>query len=167
MNPDQLWETTMNAETRTLLKVQQTNTAAEEIFSTLMGENVESRRKFIRRKRTGSREFGYLICLKKRCSVTSLGCEILTVKRCWKCSQGIHLELLGMYLSGNVFVGRGFSRDVKDPINGALALREVQMWEGSHGGYIKRVPAHNDRYLAEASALHQHGPGKHRCGTDY
>ena len=48
MNPEQLWETTMNAETRTLLKVRLDDaTAAEEIFSTLMGENVESRRKCI------------------------------------------------------------------------------------------------------------------------
>ncbi|HVB59042.1 MAG TPA: DNA topoisomerase (ATP-hydrolyzing) subunit B [Candidatus Acidoferrales bacterium] len=48
MNPGQLWATTMNAETRTLLKVRlEDAVAAEEIFATLMGENVEERRKFI------------------------------------------------------------------------------------------------------------------------
>ena len=48
MNPEQLWATTMNAETRTLLQVRlEDAVAAEEIFSTLMGENVEERRKFI------------------------------------------------------------------------------------------------------------------------
>jgi DNA gyrase subunit B len=48
MNAEQLWSTTMNAETRTLLKVDlQDLTETETIFSTLMGEDVESRRKFI------------------------------------------------------------------------------------------------------------------------
>ncbi|MGI8743460.1 MAG: DNA topoisomerase (ATP-hydrolyzing) subunit B [Bryobacteraceae bacterium] len=48
MNAEQLWDTTMNAEKRTLLKVDLQDIAeAEAIFSTLMGEDVESRRKFI------------------------------------------------------------------------------------------------------------------------
>jgi DNA gyrase subunit B len=48
MNPSQLWDTTMNADTRTLLQVKlEDAVAAEEIFTTLMGENVEARRKFI------------------------------------------------------------------------------------------------------------------------
>jgi len=48
MNASQLWDTTMNAETRTLLQVRLDDAVeSEEIFSTLMGENVEARRKFI------------------------------------------------------------------------------------------------------------------------
>jgi DNA gyrase subunit B len=48
MNPEQLWETTMNAETRTLLQVKLEDVvAAETMFTTLMGENVAERRKFI------------------------------------------------------------------------------------------------------------------------
>jgi DNA gyrase subunit B len=48
MNPEQLWDTTMNAETRTLLQVRMEDVVeAEKIFTTLMGENVEERRKFI------------------------------------------------------------------------------------------------------------------------
>ena len=48
MNAEQLWETTMNSEQRTLLQVRLEDLIeCEEIFSTLMGENVESRRKFI------------------------------------------------------------------------------------------------------------------------
>src|SRR5580698_6517256 len=48
MNAEQLWETTMNQDTRTLLQVKlEDAVAAEDIFTTLMGENVEARRKFI------------------------------------------------------------------------------------------------------------------------
>ncbi|HEY3936565.1 MAG TPA: DNA topoisomerase (ATP-hydrolyzing) subunit B [Bryobacteraceae bacterium] len=48
MNAEQLWSTTMNIETRTLLQVDLNDFAeSEPIFSTLMGEDVESRRKFI------------------------------------------------------------------------------------------------------------------------
>ena len=48
MNAEQLWETTMNADTRTLLQVKlQMLVAAEDIFTTLMEVNVEARRKFI------------------------------------------------------------------------------------------------------------------------
>ena len=48
MNPDQLWETTLNPDNRTLLQIKVGDAdEAEEVFSTLMGGVVEPRKEFI------------------------------------------------------------------------------------------------------------------------
>jgi DNA gyrase subunit B len=53
MNAEQLWETTMNPETRTLKQVTIENASeADRVFSMLMGDDVPPRREFIERNAT-------------------------------------------------------------------------------------------------------------------
>ncbi len=75
MTSTQLWETTMDPDRRTLLSVKLEDLAeTESIFSTLMGEDVEARRKFIEDNALGREEPGHLEAATERWLV---GCRPL------------------------------------------------------------------------------------------
>ena len=70
MTAEQLWQTTMDPERRTLLSVKLEDIAeTETIFTTLMGEDVEARREVHRRQRARRQEPGHLV---NRCSAGAL-----------------------------------------------------------------------------------------------
>ena len=60
MDPHELWETTMNPETRTLKRIQLEDAArADEIFTLLMGEKVEPRREYIEKNAQFAQNLDY------------------------------------------------------------------------------------------------------------
>jgi DNA gyrase subunit B len=60
MNPEELWETTLDPQTRTLLRVQLDDALkADELFRTLMGEKVEPRKEFIQKYALEVKEIDY------------------------------------------------------------------------------------------------------------
>ena len=152
MNADQLWETTMNPETRTLLRVDSENAAAaDEIFTKLMGEKVEPRKDFIK---TEARKVRTLTSeAPRRPADVDERRSQFEPHNCFACGT---LNTGGLHLDLHVDGERCWT-DLELP-------ERFQGWDGiAHGGIVVHDPRRGHGLVARRRGqLGPHGPAERR-----